>query len=119
MDFKENLKIKSVDSIPEHISTFVKTNEKYLIKIYNDEKNKLENKYGILLISIDMEENKVDVSYITKDVNNTTYLVEENLWNNSEINKKQIIFVKDKKYGDFFIDLNKTVDETVDETVNK
>ena len=110
MDFKENLKVKNVNSIPEHISIFIKTNEENLIKIYNDEKTKLENKYGILLISIDMEENKVDVSYITTDVNNTTYLVEENLWNDSEINKKQIIFVKDKKYGDFLIDLNKTLD---------
>ena len=58
-----------------------------------------------------MEENKVDVSYITKDVNNTINLVEENMWNDFEINKKQIILVKDKTYGDFLIDLNKTINE--------
>lgn len=111
MDFKENLKVKNVDSIPEHISTFIKTNEDNLIKVYNDERKKLENKYGILLISIDMEENKVDVSYITKDVNNTINLVEENMWNDFEIKKKQIILVKDKTYGVFLIDLNKTINE--------
>ena len=119
MDFKDNLKVKNVDSIPQHISTFIKTNEDNLIKVYNDEKTKLENIYGILFISIDIEENKVDVSYITKDVNNTTYLVEENMWNDFETNKKQIILVKDKTYGDFLIDLNKKIDETVKETIDE
>tara|TARA_Y100001958_G_scaffold159331_1_gene160369 strand:- start:8067 stop:8399 length:333 start_codon:yes stop_codon:yes gene_type:complete len=110
MDFKENLKVKNVETIPEHISNFIKKNEDNLITIYNGEREKLENKYGILLISIDKEENKVDVSYITKDVNYTTNLIEEHMWNDSEVNKKQIILVKDKTYGDFFIDLNQKLE---------
>ena len=110
MDFKENLVVKDVSTIPQHINEFFTNNQDHLVKIYNDERANLENEYGILFIKINVDENKVDISYITSNTNKVGNIVEENMWNTFKTEKKQIIFVNDSTYGKFLIDLNKTID---------
>ena len=110
MDSEKKIKIKKVNSIPEHINEFIENNKDNIIKVYNDEKKELKNKYGILYIKINIEENKVDISYITDDVNEKTDIIQKNMWDDFEKNKKQIIFINDIKYGNFVIDLNDTVE---------
>tara|TARA_B100000900_G_C20335882_1_gene616130 strand:+ start:117 stop:437 length:321 start_codon:yes stop_codon:yes gene_type:complete len=101
--------IKKVDSIPDHINTFLKENKDNIVKIYNDEKEANKGVYGIILIQINLDENKVDISYITTETNQAAGVLMSEMWDDFETKKKQIIYVIDKTYGKFVIDLNDTV----------
>ena len=109
MEDKIKGNIKKVDSIPDHINTFLKANKDNIVKIYNDEKEANKGVYGIILIQINLDENKVDISYITKETNQTAGVLIADIWENYETKKKQIIYIIDKTYGNFVIDLNDTV----------
>ena len=105
----EDINVKKVNSIPDHIDHFLKSNKDEIIKIYNDEKKTNEDKYGIILIQINIDENKVDITYIMKETNEQANIIKKEMWIDFEKNKKQIIFIIDNKHGSFVIDLNDTV----------
>ena len=104
-----DINVKKVNSIPDHINKFLESNKDYLIKIYNDEKKANEDKYGIILIQIDLDKNKVDITYVTKEVNDVAHVLQKEMWIDFEEKKKQIIFIMDTTHGNFVIDLNDTV----------
>tara|TARA_B100001094_G_scaffold258903_1_gene258884 strand:- start:1799 stop:2119 length:321 start_codon:yes stop_codon:yes gene_type:complete len=104
-----DINVKKVDSMPDHINTFLESNKDSIIKIYNDEKKANEDKYGIILIQMDLEKNKVDITYIIKETNDVAKVLLDEMWSDYETNKKQIIFIMDTTHGNFVIDLNDTV----------
>tara|TARA_Y100001958_G_C21247787_1_gene579583 strand:- start:3338 stop:3658 length:321 start_codon:yes stop_codon:yes gene_type:complete len=104
-----DINVKKVDSIPDHINNFLESQKDSIIKIYNDEKKANEDKYGIILIQIDLDKNKVDITYITKEVNDVAAVLQDEMWIDFETNKKQIIFIMDTTHGNFVIDLNDKV----------
>tara|TARA_Y100001970_G_C14087210_1_gene777982 strand:- start:548 stop:868 length:321 start_codon:yes stop_codon:yes gene_type:complete len=104
-----DINIKNVNSIPNHINTFLENNKDNIIKIYNDEKEANKGVYGIILIQINLDENKVDITYITKEINETAGVLMPEMWIDYETKKKQIIYIIDKTHGNFVIDLNDTV----------
>tara|TARA_Y100001935_G_scaffold241333_1_gene230685 strand:- start:290 stop:610 length:321 start_codon:yes stop_codon:yes gene_type:complete len=104
-----DINIKNVNSIPDHINTFLENNKDNIIKIYNDEKEANKGVYGIILIQINLDENKVDITYITKEINETAGVLMPEMWRDYETKKKQIIYIIDKTHGNFVIDLNDTV----------
>jgi len=105
----EDINVKKVDSIPDHINIFLESNKDAIIQIYNDEKNSNEDKYGIILIQMDIDKNKVDITYITDEINKVSNAVIKEMWIDFETNKKQIVFIMDNTHGNFVIDLNDTV----------
>ena len=104
-----DVNIKKVNSIPDHINTFLEHNKDNIIKIYNDEKETNKNAYGIILIQINLDDNKVDITYINKETNKEAVVLRKEIWEDFETKKKQIIYIMDSKYGNFLIDLNDTV----------
>ena len=104
-----DINVKKVNSIPNHINNFLESNKDSIIKIYNDEKKANEDKYGIILIQIDLDKNKVDITYVTKEVNDVADVLQQEMWIDFEEKKKQIIFIMDTTHGNFVIDLNDTV----------
>ena len=104
-----DINVKKVNSIPDHINNFLESNKDSIIKIYNDEKKANEDKYGIILIQIDLDKNKVDITYVTKEVNDAAAVLQKEMWIDFEEKKKQIIFIMDTTHGNFVIDLNDTV----------
>ena len=104
-----DINVKKVDSIPDHINNFLESQKDSIIKIYNDEKKANEDKYGIILIQIDLDKNKVDITYVTKEVNDAAAVLQKEMWIDFEEKKKQIIFIMDTTHGNFVIDLNDKV----------
>ena len=104
-----DINIKNVNSIPDHINTFLENNKDNIIKIYNDEKEANKGAYGIILIQINLDDNKVDITYINKETNEKAVVFGNGIWEDFETKKKQIIYIMDSKYGNFIIDLNDTV----------
>ena len=104
-----DINIKTVDSIPDHINIFLEHNKDNIVKIYNDEKEANKGAYGIILIQINLDDNKVDITYINKETNEKAVVLEKEIWEDFETKKKQIIYIMDSKYGNFVIDLNDTV----------
>ena len=104
-----DINIKNVNSIPDHINTFLENNKDNIIKIYNDEKEANKGDYGIILIQMNLDDNKVDITYITKETNETAGVLGKEIWEDFETKKKQIIYIMDKTHGNFVIDLNDTV----------
>ena len=104
-----DINVKKVNSIPDHINNFLESNKDSIIKIYNDEKKANEDKYGIILVQIDLDKNKVDITYVTKEVNDVADVLQQEMWIDFEEKKKQIIFIMDTTHGNFVIDLNDTV----------
>ena len=104
-----DINVKKVNSIPDHINIFLESNKDSIIKIYNDEKKANEDKYGIILIQIDLDKNKVDITYVTKEINDVAAVLQQEMWIDFEEKKKQIIFIMDTTHGNFVIDLNDTV----------
>ena len=104
-----DINIKIVDSIPDHVNIFLEHNKDNIIKIYNDEKEANKGDYGIILIQMNLDDNKVDITYITKETNETAGVLGKEIWEDFETKKKQIIYIMDKTHGNFVIDLNDTV----------
>ena len=104
-----DINVKKVNSIPDHINNFLESNKDSIIKIYNDEKKANEDKYGIILVQIDLDKNKVNITYVTKEVNDVADVLQQEMWIDFEEKKKQIIFIMDTTHGNFVIDLNDTV----------
>ena len=105
----EDINVKKVNSIPDHINIFLEHNKDNIVKIYNDEKESNKGDYGIILIQMNLDENKVDITYITKETNQAAGVLMHEMWDDYETKKKQIIYIMDKTYGNFVIDLNDTV----------
>lgn len=104
-----DINIKKVDSIPDHVNIFLEHNKDNIVKIYNDEKEANKGAYGIILIQINLNDNKVDITYINKETNEKAGVLEKEMWDDFETKKKQIIYIMDSTYGNFVIDLNDTV----------
>ena len=70
-----DINIKKVDSIPDHVNIFLEHNKDNIVKIYNDEKEANKGAYGIILIQINLDDNKVDITYINKETNVLAYYI--------------------------------------------
>ena len=82
------MSIENVDSAPDYIHKFIETNQEQLIEIYNQE----NNKEGILYCKCSLEDNKLELIYMEKDLFIDTYNIE--LWNNMQT-EKRIVFIHD------------------------
>ena len=63
-----DINIKKVDSIPDHVNIFLEHNKDNIVKIYNDEKEANKGAYGIILIQINLDDNKVDININNKNL---------------------------------------------------
>ena len=94
-------KLNYVDSVPEYIQNFIKTNHDDIQKIITEEKEKRGD--GIVYINIDVKENKLDLVFLTNEESKQTLNLSEEFLNSIFKEGETPIILNDNEYKTRFI----------------
>mgnify|MGYP006090193323 CR=1 FL=1 len=93
--------VKNVDNIPDYIMSFIRNNEESIRKIIVEEKHNRGD--GIIYIDTHVEDERMDLVYLTYEEAKQNLELSDELLVNTIIEGKDVIIINDNEYKTRFI----------------
>ena len=93
--------VNSVDSLPEYIMSFITKNEEGIKNIIIEEKNNRGD--GIIYIDTHLEDERMDVVYLTYEESKQNLELSEEFLEKVDIEDKTVVLINDNEYKTRFI----------------